>query len=297
VTYLLAAVALLCALQSVALLWVLRLRRDERLRAQERVRLEHQTDRLQQQFERAGRLESIGQLAGGVAHDFNNQLAVIVNYTSLILHDMPSEDPHREDLAEIRRAAEQARDLTDRLMLFSRRDTELPEVVDVAEALDAVHHLLRRAIGADIELDIMLAGDLLPVSLGAGQLEQVLLHLALNAREAMPGGGRLDIVAENGQLSDGSSCVRLVVRDDGSGMRPAAAAASAFDPFFTTKSADQGPGLGLATTHGIVMRAGGAVALESAPGEGTTVTVELPAGQAPPQPPTLRAVPQLVAAE
>ena len=295
VTYLLAAVAFVCALQSAALLWIVRSRRAERLRAEEQVRLEHQTDLLQEKFERASRLESIDQLAGGVAHDFNNQLAVIVNYASLILHDMSERDVHREDVAEIRRAAERARDLIDQLLVFSRRTAAAPEAVDLATALDSAGRLLRRAIGADVELDIRLERDLPPVTLGTGQLEQVLVNLALNARDAMPLGGRLEVVAENGTRAEGGPCVRLIVQDDGAGMPAAAAAASAFDPFFTTKSADHGPGLGLATIHGIVTRAGGAVALESAPGQGTTVTVELPVAQG--RPPALRVVPQLAAAE
>ena len=123
----------------------------------------------------------------------------------------------------------------------------------------------------------------------------MLVNLALNARDAMPQGGRLEIVAENGTRAEGGPCVRLIMQDDGAGMPAAAAAASAFDPFFTTKPADHGPGLGLATIHGIVTRAGGAVALESAPGQGTTVTVELPVAHG--RPPALRVVPQLAAAE
>jgi two-component system, cell cycle sensor histidine kinase and response regulator CckA len=271
--------ALLQVAGGLLLVWVIRSKLDVRLRTKGDARRDEEARRLSEQLERSARLETVGQLAGGVAHDFNNLLAVILNYASFVLGDLPADDPRREDVVEIRRAAERARDLTHQLLVFSRREMALPEVVDVAEALAAAENLLRRTIGAHIELHTYVAPDVLRVTLGAGQLEQVLLNLAVNARDAMPGGGRLEIRAEN---AEGGRTVRLTVRDDGVGM-PADTAEHAFDPFFTTKPSGKGTGLGLATIYGIVTRASGTVALRSRPGAGTTVTIELPGTDATPR--------------
>jgi two-component system, cell cycle sensor histidine kinase and response regulator CckA len=264
---------------ALLLVWVFRSKLDVQLRTKGDALRDEEARRLSEQLERGARLETVGQLAGGVAHDFNNLLAVILNYASFVLGDLSPDDPRREDVAEIRRAAERARDLTHQLLVFSRREMALPEVVDVAEALAAAENLLRRTIGAHIELHTYVAPEVLRVTLGAGQLEQVLLNLAVNARDAMPDGGRLEIRAENGE---GGRTVRLTVRDDGVGM-PADTAEHAFDPFFTTKPSGKGTGLGLATIYGIVTRASGTVALRSRPGAGTTVTIELPGTEATPR--------------
>ena len=224
-----------------------------------------------EQFERMARLESVGRLAGGVAHEFNNLLAVILNYTSFVLEDLGDDAPCREDVVEIRRAAEQARELTHRLLVFSRRERALPELVEVSDALEAVEGLLRSAIGSGVELVTSVAPDVPPVMLGAGQLEEMLVSLAVNARDALPQGGRLAILAESDR---GGEVVRLVVEDDGIGMSEDVKA-RAFEPFFTTRPPGTGGGLGLAMVYGIVTRAGGEATIESRPGAGTRVTLEV----------------------
>jgi two-component system, cell cycle sensor histidine kinase and response regulator CckA len=265
---------------------------DVRLRTKEQARLEREAERLRERLARSQRLESVGQLAGGVAHDFNNLLAVILNYASFVIDDLDAGDPRREDVVEIRRAAERARDLTHQLLVFSRRDSSLPEVIDVGQALSSAENLLRRTIGAHIELDVDVARGLWKTKLGAGQLEQVLVNLAVNSRDAMEQGGVLSVKARNVHVHERSGLepgpyVRLVVRDTGSGMPPDVAA-RAFDPFFTTKPPGKGTGLGLATVYGIATQSGGSVELDSREGAGTAVTLHLPATDDAPVPPALR---------
>ncbi len=284
--YAIAAVAPLVVLSLVGLgvAYFLRGRVELRLVTKEEVQRDEENERLREQLARSQRLESVGQLAGGVAHDFNNLLAVILNYASFVLDDLPEGDARREDVAEIKRAAERARDLTHQLLVFSRRELTLPQVVDVGRSLEAARNLLRPTIGEHIDLRMDAAAPLWRTKLGAGQLEQVLVNLAVNARDAMPAGGMLDLVVENvvigrrgapAGLAPGRY-VRLIVRDTGSGMS-AETAARAFEPFFSTKPTGKGTGLGLATVYGIATQAGGSVELESTEGEGTTVTLHLPA--------------------
>jgi two-component system cell cycle sensor histidine kinase/response regulator CckA len=235
--------------------------------------------RLEARLREAQRLEAVGQLAGGVAHDFNNLLAVIANYAAFVRKELPDGSRAAGDADQILAASRRASDLTRRLLLFSRRQSGTPEVISVRRVIEGVETVLRQTLGAGVELEVACDERLWEVEADRSQLEQVLMNLALNGREAMPDGGRLRIEAHNAVLRDtgaaSSRAVRLVVTDTGRGMAPEVTA-HAFEPFFTTKAAG-GIGLGLATVHGIVTNAGGRVELASEPDHGTTVTVWLPA--------------------
>jgi two-component system cell cycle sensor histidine kinase/response regulator CckA len=235
---------------------------ERRRSAEERAELEH---RLAQ----AQRLESVGQLAGGVAHDFNNLLSVILTCVGFATRELPADHPVRDDVEEIGRAADRAAALTRQLLMFSRREVK-PEVLDVGGLLRDLERLLNRTLSERIALRITVGPGLLPVLADRAQLEQVLVNLAVNARDAMPDGGTLSIAVAG--VSDG---VRITVVDDGTGMLEEVRD-RAFEPFFTTKDPGQGTGLGLATVHGIVTDSGGTVDIESTPGKGTTVTIFLP---------------------
>jgi two-component system, cell cycle sensor histidine kinase and response regulator CckA len=236
---------------------------ERRRSAEERAELEH---RLAQ----AQRLESVGQLAGGVAHDFNNLLSVILTCVGFATRELPADHPVRDDVEEIGRAADRAAALTRQLLMFSRREVVKPEVLDVGGLVRDLERLLNRTLSERIALRITVGPGLVPVLADRAQLEQVLVNLAVNARDAMVQGGTLAIAV--GGAPDG---VRITVVDDGSGM-PAEVRDRAFEPFFTTKDPGQGTGLGLATVHGIVTDSGGTVEIESAPGQGTVVTIYLP---------------------
>jgi nitrogen-specific signal transduction histidine kinase len=236
---------------------------ERRRSAEERAELEH---RLAQ----AQRLESVGQLAGGVAHDFNNLLSVILTCVGFAMRELPAEHPVRDDVEEIGRAADRAAALTRQLLMFSRREVVKPEVLDVGSLLNDLERLLNRTLSERIALRITVGPGLVPVLAARAQLEQVLINLAVNARDAMPDGGTLAIAV--GGVRGG---VRITVVDDGTGM-PEQVRERAFEPFFTTKDPGQGTGLGLATVHGIVTDSGGTVDIESAPGHGTVVTIFLP---------------------
>jgi PAS domain S-box-containing protein len=247
---------------------------------------------LQNQLQRARRLESVGQLAGGIAHDFNNILAVIMNYAEFVADELDPGSQAHGDVEEIRRAAERAAALTRQLLIFSRREIVKPEVLDLAQVVGELQNLLRRALGERVELDIVLDRELWAIEADPGQVEQVLVNLSVNARDAMPDGGRLLIEAENAELDDEFAhmhpdtapgrYVRLKVSDTGVGM-DAETADRIFEPFFTTKA--DGTGLGLATVYGIVTGASGRIDVYSEPGIGTTVKVHLPATAIAPAPP------------
>jgi PAS domain S-box-containing protein len=258
----------------------------------ERVRMEEENRRLQAELYEAKRLETVGRLAGGIAHDFNNTLAVIVNYAALARNEVEEASLLAEELDEIRHAAERAADLTHQLLVFSRREHVHPRVTDLNAVLRETEWLLHRAIGEDVELVTELEEPLWSIEADASQLERVLLNLAVNARDAMPHGGtfliRTDNVTlgANGRRPAGTApgrFVRIRVTDTGTGMSEEVAA-RALDPFFTTKPPGEGSGLGLATVHGVVRQASGAVELASRPGEGTTVTIYLPATELPAAP-------------
>ena len=244
------------------------------------------TEQLETQLRQAQRLETVGQLAGGIAHDFNNLLAVILNYARFAMDDLDQDSPIRADIEGIVRAGERAADLTHQLLVFSREDDVELEIVDMNGAVQDAASLLERTLGEHINVVSNLGPELWPVSVGAGQIEQVLINLAVNGRDAMPDGGSLEIRTDNIVLDTmapsehwtvpAGAYVRLTVLDTGHGMDPEVAA-RAFDPFFTTKPTGSGTGLGLATVSGIAKRAGGYVDIDSKPGQGTAVTLYLPA--------------------
>lgn len=231
---------------------------------------------LEAQREQSHRLESLGQLAGGVAHDFNNLLGVILNYATLISRSI--DDPAVEaDLREIRAAAERGAALTRQLLTFARRDVVNAEPVEMTDVIHGVASMLVRTLGEHIALDLQLAEPPTVTVADRHQLEQILLNLAINARDAMPEGGVLSIFSEVGPGRGDPAGKDVIVRvvDTGTGMPPEVMA-RAFEPFFTTKDRSQGSGLGLATVYGIARRSGGDVTLESTLDVGTTVTIRLP---------------------
>jgi two-component system cell cycle sensor histidine kinase/response regulator CckA len=261
---------------------------------QTRLRAEADQQRIEAQQHRTRRLESLGQLAGGVAHDFNNMLGVIVNYAGFVVEEAEGPNPDLaaivSDAQQIVRAGERGTDLTHQLLAFARREVVRPEVLHLNEVITEVEHLLRRSLGEHIALTTRLGADLPPITADPGQIEQILVNLALNARDAMPSGGTL--VVDTSELStDGlddtagaelepGRYIRLRVGDSGAGMS-ADVVERAFEPFYTTKRSGEGTGLGLATVYGIVTQAGGDVSIASEQGVGTTVTVLLPAADAP----------------
>ncbi|MET7426085.1 PAS domain S-box protein [Dactylosporangium sp. NPDC005555] len=257
---------------------------------QERLRAEADRQMDEVRLQRTQRLESLGQLAGGVAHDFNNLLAVILNYAEFIVEDGTG-TPFEEDARQILRAGQRGSELTHQLLAFARREVVRPVPLDVNHVVAGVEPMLTRSIGEHIELSTALSDPLPSVVADPGQLEQVLVNLAVNARDAMPEGGRLTIDTgtvivddEHSMTRDGlkpGTYVRLRVSDTGTGM-PRDVQDKAFEPFFTTKPSGAGTGLGLATVYGIVVQAGGTVRLYSEPGLGTTITVLLPASDAQP---------------
>ncbi|TML33422.1 MAG: PAS domain S-box protein [Actinobacteria bacterium] len=240
--------------------------------------------KLEAQVHQAQRLEGLGRLAGGVAHDFNNLLAVILNYASFVEHAVEDRPDVRADVAEIRRAAEVAASVTQRLLVFSRRDLPHTRILRLDHALADTARVLDRTIGEDIRLETEVDRDLASIIADPGQIEQLLLNLVVNARDAMPGGGTLTIRVRNRRIGGDAPDLRagdyvaLEVADTGCGMAPEVQA-RAFEPFFTTKAKEQGTGLGLATVYGIVKQAGGAVRLASEVGRGTTVTALFPASE------------------
>jgi signal transduction histidine kinase len=261
-----------------------------------------QQEKSQEQLAQAQRLESLGQLAGGVAHDFNNLLAVILNYTAFAAEELTAVtesdwaercESARGDLEQISRAGQRAAGLTRQLLAFARREVVQPRVLDLDTVITAVEEMLRRTLGEHVELVTSLAGDLQPVLADPGQLEQVLVNLAVNARDAMPGGGTLtmdtsNITVDAESIAGGSKAppgqnVRLRVSDTGTGMPPDVIE-HAFEPFFTTKKDGGGTGLGLATVYGILTQADGHIHIYSDPGGGTTFSIMLPATSQPATP-------------
>ncbi|MGD9903089.1 MAG: response regulator [Vicinamibacterales bacterium] len=243
---------------------------------------------LSEQLQRSQKIGALGRLAGGVAHDFNNLLQVIGGYAEALGVDRLDRESRRRVLDSIQNATDRASSLTRQLLAFGRRQVLVPQVLDLNATVRSLEHMLRRVIGEDVTLASVLADDLQRVKVDAGQIEQVVLNLAINARDAMLDGGTLEIVTANRQVGDdfhpvglpvrvpAGNWVELVVKDTGCGM-DADTALQAFEPFFTTKDASRGSGLGLSMVYGIVKQSGGYTWIDSTPGVGTTVHVLLPA--------------------
>jgi len=246
--------------------------------------------RLEEQLRQAQKMEAVGQLAGGVAHDFNNLLTAILGYCHLMLDEISEEDPLRLDLLEIQQAGDRAAALTRQLLAFSRRQMLQPQVVNINTLVRQLEKLLSRLISEDVELVTALAPDLRSVMVDPASVEQILVNLAVNARDAMPVGGRLTIETANVELDDTDAVthvtvkpgryVMLAVGDTGEGM-DAATRARVFEPFFTTKEQGKGSGLGLATVYGMVKQSGGYIWVYSEPAHGTMFKVYLPVTPSP----------------
>jgi two-component system cell cycle sensor histidine kinase/response regulator CckA len=254
------------------------------LRTWQATRTLHDRD---EQLRHAQKMEAIGRLAGGVAHDFNNLLTAIIGYTDLIAEHVEESSGVHRDVSEIRKAADRGAALTRQLLAFSRKQFLTQTVVDLNETVSGLLQMLPRAIGEHIRTTVHLAPDLARVKADASRMEQVLVNLALNARDAMPDGGELTIETSNVTLTEPrlraeglglapGFYVMLSITDTGVGMDPATRE-RAFEPFFTTKPQGKGTGLGLATVYGIVDQSGGSISLESGQGVGTSVRIYLPA--------------------
>lgn len=255
----------------------------------DRVGVEKERNLLESQLQlsQSQRLESIGQLAGGIAHDFNNLLGVIINYAEFAVAELEDQPEIREDVEQIQAAAVRAAALTRQLLIFSRREVVKLQPIQLNEALEDLEKLLRRVLGEHVDLVTRFEPGLWTVIADAGQIEQVAVNLAVNARDAMPAGGRLEIETKNVELDEEYATshpdspevgryVRLTIADTGTGMDQETVA-RIFEPFFTTKPKPQGTGLGLATVYGIVKNLNGNIFVYSEPGQGTAVKIHIPA--------------------
>jgi two-component system cell cycle sensor histidine kinase/response regulator CckA len=250
----------------------------------ERQVLQEQRD-LERRLAESQKMEAIGKLAGGVAHDFNNTLTAILGYSSMIQEDAPPKSAIRDQAQQIRRAAENAAALTQKLLAFSRKQVLQAGPVDFRSLLGNLLPLVRNAVGEDVTVSTQMGEDLWPVLADAAQVEQAILNLAINARDAMPRGGTLQVAARNAPRPRGErrpdadvkpgDYVQITVTDTGTGMDEATRTRM-FEPFFTTKAPGQGTGLGLSTVYGFVRQCGGYISVLSTPGKGTSIELLLP---------------------
>jgi two-component system cell cycle sensor histidine kinase/response regulator CckA len=251
----------------------------------ERKRAEQALGMSEEQLRQSQKLEAVGQLAGGIAHDFNNLLTVITGYSDLTMGKLRPEDPLRTYIEEIKKAGDRATSLTRQLLAFSRKQVLQPKILNLNSVISDLEKLLRRLIGENIELRTVLETELGSVKADPGQIEQVIMNLAVNARDAMPGGGKLTVETQNINLDEeyanlhiavnAGRFVMLAVTDTGTGMDPATRK-HIFEPFFTTKEVGKGTGLGLSTVYGIIKQSGGNVWVYSEVGHGTTFKIYLP---------------------
>jgi signal transduction histidine kinase/CheY-like chemotaxis protein len=240
---------------------------------------------LEERLHQSQKMEAIGRLAGGIAHDFNNTLTAILGYCNLMIEDRTPDDPGRQDLEEIRAAGQRAADLTRQLLAFGRRQVLQPQLVDVSALVGNLEETLRRLTGENIELVTALAPEVSSIRVDPAAFEQILVNLVVNARDAMPRGGRLTVETANVELDAAYAQTRLAVipghyvllavTDTGQGM-DASTTDRIFEPFFTTKAAGRGAGLGLATVYGIVKQSGGYIWVYSEPNRGTVFKVYFP---------------------
>jgi PAS domain S-box-containing protein len=241
---------------------------------------------LEEQLQQAQKMEAVGMLAGGIAHDFNNLLTIIAGYSQMLLAGLEENDENRASVEQIMKAGERAAELTRQLLTFSRRQVVRPKVLDLNTVMTATAVMLRRLIGEHIELRLVAGSDLAKVHADRGQLEQVILNLAVNSRDAMPAGGTLILETQNVNLEEPyvgkhttlkpGRYAMLAVTDTGTGM-DAPTRSRLFEPFFTTKAQGQGTGLGLSTVYGIVKQSGGEIVVYSEQGHGTCVKIYFPA--------------------
>jgi two-component system, cell cycle sensor histidine kinase and response regulator CckA len=254
-------------------------------REKERLLSEMGRRELEQQYHQAQKMDAVGRLAGGIAHDFNNMLTAILGYCELLLDDPDMSDAQRADVVAIQKAGKTAAQLTRQLLAFSRREIVEPAILDLNAVVNAVVKMLHRLVGEQIDMQAALAGNLHHVKADRGQLEQVILNLALNARDAMPDGGRMSIETANVHLPEGVTSaylsaapgdyVALSVSDTGTGITPDVLN-HLFEPFFTTKGPGKGTGLGLATIYGIVKQSHGGIVVASGVGQGSVFRIYFP---------------------
>jgi nitrogen-specific signal transduction histidine kinase len=260
----------------------------------ERKLAEEEREKLKEQLNQAQKMEAIGQLAGGVAHDFNNKLNIILGYTQMAMLKIEPSDPINDNLQEIMNAARRSSDLVYQLLTFARKQIILPKILDLNGTIEGMLNMLRRLIGEHINLVWMPAANLWPVKMDPTQIDQLLANLAVNARDSISGVGKITIETGNAEFDDeycaqyagfvAGRYVMLAVSDNGSGMDKDTLD-KIFEPFFTTKEVGKGTGMGLATVYGIVKQNNGFINVYSEPGQGTTFNIYLPRHAAKTEPP------------